>query len=54
MAAPFSVCTKEEQSDVVRFLRSEGIKGVEIDINLYAQYGNNTLLDGICVSGTTC
>jgi hypothetical protein len=29
MAAPLSVCTKEEQRGVIRFLWSEGVPGAE-------------------------
>ena len=43
MAAPLSVCTKEEQRSVIRFLWSEGASGVEIHRRLPAQYGNSVL-----------
>jgi len=29
MAAPLETCTREEQSYVIRFLRSEGVKPIE-------------------------
>jgi hypothetical protein len=44
MAAPFSVCTKEEQSAVVRFLWAAGVPGAELHSRLSAQYGNNAAL----------
>ena len=44
MAAPLSICTKEEQRSVIRFLWSEGVSGVEIHRRLLAQYGNSVLL----------
>jgi hypothetical protein len=44
MAAPLSICTKEEQRSVIRFLRSEGVSGAEIHRRLSAQYGNSVLL----------
>jgi hypothetical protein len=43
MAAPLSVCTKEEQCSVIRFLWSEGVSGAEIHKRLSAQYGNSVL-----------
>jgi transposase len=43
MAAPLSVCTKEEQRSVIRFLWSESVSGVEIHRRLSAQYGNSVL-----------
>ena len=43
MAAPLSVCTKEEQRSLIRFLWSEGISGAEIRRRLSAQYGNSVL-----------
>ena len=43
MAAPLSVCTKEEQRSVIRFLWSEGVSGAEIHRRLSAQYGNSVL-----------
>ena len=43
MAAPLSVCTKEEQSGVIRFLWSEGVPGAEIHRRLSAQYGDSAL-----------
>jgi hypothetical protein len=44
MAAPLSVCTKEEQRSVIRFLWSEGVSGAAIHQRLSAQYGNSVLL----------
>ena len=41
MAAPLSVCSKEEQSSVIRFLWSEGVSGATINQRLSAQYRNS-------------
>ena len=43
MSARFSVCTKEEQRSVIRFLWAEGVKGAEIHARLCTQYGDNAL-----------
>jgi hypothetical protein len=43
MATPLSVCTKEEQRSVIRFLWSEGVSGAETHRRLSAQYGNSVL-----------
>jgi len=43
MAAPLSVCTKEKQRGVIRFLWSEGETGAEIHRRLSAQYGDRAL-----------
>jgi len=43
MAAPLSVCTKEEQCGVICFLWSEGVTGAEIHQRLSAQYGDSAL-----------
>jgi len=43
MAAPLSTCTKEEQRSVFRFLRSEGVKPIEIHRRMYVQYGDACL-----------
>jgi hypothetical protein len=43
MAAPLSVCIKEEQRSVIRFLWSEGVTGAAIHQRLSAQYGNSVL-----------
>ena len=43
MSARLSVCTKEEQRSVIRFLWAEGVKGAEIHARLYTQYGDNAL-----------
>ena len=43
MAAPLSICTKEEQRSVIRFLWSEGVSGAEIHRRLLVQYGNSCL-----------
>ncbi|PNF13580.1 hypothetical protein B7P43_G18274 [Cryptotermes secundus] len=43
MAVPLSVCTKEEQCSVIRFLWSEGVLGAAIHQRLSAQYGNSVL-----------
>ncbi|GBO33499.1 hypothetical protein AVEN_178433-1 [Araneus ventricosus] len=43
MAAPFEVCTKEEERAVFRFLWSESVKGSEIHRRLSSQYGGSAL-----------
>jgi hypothetical protein len=43
MISPLSVCTKEEQRAVIRFLWAEGVPGAEIHQRLSAQYGNSAL-----------
>ena len=43
MSARLSVCTKEEQRSVIRFLWAEGVKGIEIQARLCTQYGDNAL-----------
>ena len=43
MAAPLSVCTKEEQRSVIRFFWSESISGAAIQQRLSAQYGKSVL-----------
>ena len=45
MAALLSMCTKEEQRSVIRFLWSEGVglPGAAIHERLSAQYGNSVL-----------
>ena len=43
MAAPLSMCTKEEQRSVIRFLWSEGITGAAIHQRLSAQCENSVL-----------
>ena len=43
MSARLSVCTKEEQRSVIRFLWAEGVKGAEIHACLCTQYEDNTL-----------
>jgi hypothetical protein len=43
MAAPLSVCTKEEQRSVIRFLWSEGVSGAEIHRRLSAKNGKSVL-----------
>ena len=44
MAAPLSVCAKEEQLSVIRFFVVSGVSGAEIHRRLSAQYGNSVLL----------
>ena len=39
MAAPLATCTKEEQRSVICFLRSEGMKPIEIHRRMEVQYG---------------
>ena len=43
MSARLSVCTKEEQRSVLRFLWAEGVKGTKIHARLCAQYGDSAL-----------
>jgi hypothetical protein len=43
MSAHLSICTKEEQRSVIRFLWAEGARGAEINTHLCAQYGDNAL-----------
>jgi len=43
MSTRLSICTKEEQRSVIRFLWAEGVKGAEIHAHLCTQYGDNTL-----------
>lgn len=43
MAAPLSICTKEEQRSVIRFLWAEGVSGAEIHRRLSVQYGSSVL-----------
>jgi len=43
MSARLSVCTKEEQRSVIRFLWAEGVKGTEIHARLCTQYGDKAL-----------
>jgi hypothetical protein len=52
MAAPFSVCTNQEQRSVTRFLWSKCVSGAEIHRILSAQYGNSVLLQrGVYTNG---
>ena len=43
MAAPLETCTREEQLSVIRFLRSEGVKPIEIHRRMKVQYGDACL-----------
>ena len=43
MAAPLATCTNEEQSSVIRFLSSEGVKPIEIHRRKEVQYGDACL-----------
>jgi hypothetical protein len=43
MAAPLAIFTKEEQRSVIRFLRSEGVKPIEIHRRTEVQYGDACL-----------
>jgi hypothetical protein len=43
MSVRRSVCTKEDQRSIVRFLWAEGVKGAEIHTHLCAQNGDNFL-----------
>ncbi|XP_035219215.1 uncharacterized protein LOC118192376 [Stegodyphus dumicola] len=40
MAAPPATCTSEEQRSVIRFLRSEGVKPIDIFKRMKVQYGD--------------
>ena len=40
MAASIGICTSEEQRSVIRFLRSEGLKPIEIHRRMKVQYGD--------------
>ena len=42
MSARLSVCTKEEQRSVIRFLWA-GVKGAEFHARLCTQYGDNAV-----------
>jgi hypothetical protein len=41
MEAPLLICSKEEMRGVIRFLRAEGIKTVEIIRRMQPPYGDN-------------
>ena len=43
MAAPLETCTREEQRCVIRFLRSEGVKPIEIRRRMKVQYSDACL-----------
>ena len=43
MAAPLETCTREEKRCVIRFLRSEGVKPIEIHRRMKVQYGDACL-----------
>ena len=43
MAAPLETCTSEEQGSVIRFLRSESVKPIEIHRRMKVQYGDACL-----------
>ena len=43
MAAPIETCTSEEQRSVILFLRSEGVKPIEIHRRMKVQYGDACL-----------
>ena len=43
MDAPLQYCTIEEQRGLVRFLREEGVKPVEIHRLMLVQYGQSTM-----------
>jgi len=43
MAAPVGTCTREEKCYVIRFLRSEGVKLIEIHRRMKVQYGDACL-----------
>ncbi|XP_035226061.1 protein GVQW3-like [Stegodyphus dumicola] len=41
--APLATCTSEEQRSVIRFLRSEGVKPIDIFRRMKVQYGDSCL-----------
>jgi transposase len=43
MKAPLSISTKEEMWGLIRFLFAEGVKPVEINCRMQAQYSDNCL-----------
>jgi len=43
MAAPLATCTKDEQRSVIRFLRSEWVKPIEIHRRMEVQYSDACL-----------
>jgi len=43
MAVRLATFTKEEQNSVIRFLRSEGVKPIEINRRMKVQYGDACL-----------
>ena len=43
LAAPLATCTEEEQSSVILFLSSEGVKPIEIHRRMKVQYGDACL-----------
>ena len=43
MAAPLQICTREEERSVILFLRSEGVKPIEIYRRMKVQYGDACL-----------
>jgi len=43
MDPPLQDCTIEEQRGVLRFLRAEGVKSVEIHRCMLAEYGQSTM-----------
>ena len=43
LADPLATCTKEEQSSVIHFLRSEGVKPIEIHQRMEVQFGDACL-----------
>jgi hypothetical protein len=54
MAAPLSICTKEEQRSVVRSLWAEGLKGVKIHSVYLISMVIICCLSGVCVTGLKC
>ena len=43
MEAPLATCTKEEQRSAILFLRSEGVKSIEIHRRVEVKYGDACL-----------
>ena len=51
MVAPLATCTKEEQRSVICFLRSEGVKPIDIHRRMEVQYGDTFCHYRKCTNG---
>jgi len=51
MAAQLATCTKEEQLSAIPFLRSEGVKPIEIHRRMEVQYGDHVCHNSKCTNG---